>query len=478
MENIPHWLVKQAELSPHNLAVEIDTGESLSYLELHQKSESYARKLSHFNFKKNDRVALLSNNSLDMLAIIHALSYLEVIVVLLNTRLTVEEINFQLKDSQTALLITSDEFQSENYDVVNRRLISDIVMYKVDYSIVFKSQMNLNDPFTLMYTSGTTGVPKAVVHTYGNHWWSAIGSVLNLGLNDSDKWLSALPMFHVGGLSVFIKSAIYGMPVYLLKKYSKKSVYQAILNKDVTIVSFVTLMLADFLKELSGDSPAQLRAILLGGGSVPEVLLEKCVEKNVPLIQSYGMTETCSQIVTLSNADAVRKIGSAGKPLMPAELKIDANKNEIGEILVKGPMVIERYFNNSHATTKSFKDGWFKTGDLGYLDEDGFLYVVDRRSDLIISGGENIYPTEIENLLMSDRRIKEVAVVAKKDGRFGAVPVAYVVLKEELEEPVDLSSILKGKLAKFKQPVEYIIVDTLPRTASNKIMRHQLSEGK
>jgi len=235
-------------------------------------------------------------------------------------------------------------------------------------------------------------------------------------------------------------------------------------------------MLADYLDSLEGQtSPAKLRAILLGGGSVPETLLNKAKDKKIPLFQSYGMTETSSQIATLSPTDNIRKLGSAGKPLMPAEVKVNAKTNEIGEVLVKGPMVISNYFNNEEATAESFKEGWLKTGDLGYLDEENFLYIVDRRSDLIISGGENIYPTEIENTLLNHDNIKEVAVVKKTDDKFGYVPAAFIVLKNKNYKP-DFSSYLKDSLAKYKQPKEYIFIDELPRTASNKVKRFELEK--
>src|SRR5699024_5808479 len=168
---------------------------------------------------------------------------------------------------------------------------------------------------------------------------------------------------------------------------------------------------------------------LLGGGSVPETLLNKAKDKKIPLFQSYGMTETSSQIATLSPTDNIRKVGSAGKPLMPAEVKVNAKTNEIGEVLVKRTMVISNYFNNEEATAGLIKKWWLKTGDQGYLDEKKFLYNVDRRSELIISGGENIYPTEIENTLLNHDNKKEIAVVKKTDDKFGYVPAAFIVLK-------------------------------------------------
>src|SRR5690625_2434637 len=476
-ETIPHWLTKQADLAPNKLALEIDEEISLTFKELYNKSKQIAQKLNNLNINPKDRIAILSTNSLDMLMTIHALSYLDAIVVLLNTRLTSSELNYQIKNSEAKLIITNEELCQEKKLETNKvKTFTEIKELKQNVDKALNESVNLNEIWTIMYTSGTTGLPKAVGHTYGNHWWSAISSGLNLGIHADDKWLSPLPMYHVGGLSVFIKSIIYGMSVYLLPHYNKERLSNVLHEKEITIASLVTLMLADYLDSLEGQtSPAKLRAILLGGGSVPETLLNKAKDKKIPLFQSYGMTETSSQIATLSPTDNIRKLGSAGKPLMPAEVKVNAKTNEIGEVLVKGPMVISNYFNNEEATAESFKEGWLKTGDLGYLDEENFLYIVDRRSDLIISGGENIYPTEIENTLLNHDNIKEVAVVKKTDDKFGYVPAAFIVLKNKNYKP-DFSSYLKDSLAKYKQPKEYIFIDELPRTASNKVKRFELEK--
>src|SRR5690625_4636251 len=476
-ETIPHWLTKQADLAPNKLALEIDEEISLTFKELYNKSKQIAQKLNNLNINPKDRIAILSTNSLDMLMTIHALSYLDAIVVLLNTRLTSSELNYQIKNSEATLLITTEELCQEKKLETNKvKTFTEIKELKQNVDKPLNESVNLNDIWTIMYTSGTTGLPKAVGHTYGNHWWSAISSGLNLGIHADDNWLSPFPMYHVGGLSVFIKSIIYGMSVYLLPHYNKERLSNVLHEKEITIASLVTLMLADYLDSLEGQtSPAKLRAILLGGGSVPETLLNKAKDKKIPLFQSYGMTETSSQIATLSPTDNIRKLGSAGKPLMPAEVKVNAKTNEIGEVLVKGPMVISNYFNNEEATAESFKEGWLKTGDLGHLDEENFLYIVDRRSDLIISGGENIYPTEIQNTLLNHDNIKEVAVVKKTDDKFGYVPAAFIVLKNKNYKP-DFSSYLKDSLAKYKQPKEYIFIDELPRTASNKVKRFELEK--
>lgn len=476
-ETIPHWLTKQAALHPHKVALELTNGKSITFLQLKQKSKRFANQLAGLHIKEETRVAILSSNHLDMIIAIHALSYLEAVVVLLNTRLTKHELTDQLNRSGAQLLITTQSLQQEK-DLSFAKQFTFSEIHELEESEPrLATEINLNAPFTMMYTSGTTGAPKGVIHTYGNHWWSAIGSVLNLGLHDDDKWLLTLPLFHVGGLSILIRSVMYGMTVFFMEQYNVTTVKRALFDYRVTIASLVTLMLQQLIDEIGDDQlPDHVRCILLGGGSVPEPLL-KCVEaKNIPLFQSYGMTETSSQIVTLSERYAREKLGSAGKPLLPAQVTIhEPNAEGIGEIFVKGPMVFHGYDQLPEENERAFSNGWFNTGDLGYFDEAGFLYVVDRRTDLIISGGENIYPSEIEQIILDYPSITDVAVVGLAHDRWGEVPVAFIVAKEYVEE-TELITFIESRIASYKVPRKIIFTKELPRNASNKIMRHRLAE--
>ncbi|MGP4109224.1 o-succinylbenzoate--CoA ligase [Virgibacillus sp. L01] len=470
-ERIPHWLTKQATIAPDQTAIELEKGTNLTFLELKEKSQHFAQKLAQLDIKQESHIAILSNNNVDMVIAIHALSYLGAVAVMLNTRLTEEELAYQVSDAEVSHVLAQSHDTNFSVPVYT---FSEVKTLQ-EKTVALRTEINLDDRFTIIYTSGTTGFPKGVVHTYGNHWWSAIGSMLNLGLNNNDKWLNALPIFHVGGLSIFVKSVIYGMPVYLVEKYDKRSVHDAIKSKGVTIVSVVTLMLRELVEQL-GDNlfPDAFRCVLLGGGPAPKSLLEQAKLRNIPVFQSYGMTETSSQIVTLSPKDALNKIGSSGKPLFPAQLKIDAADKSIGEIHVKGPMVTNGYFRNEAATEKALTDGWLATGDLGYLDDDGFLYVVDRRKDLIISGGENIYPTEIESVLSEIDTVREAAVVGMSDDKWGQVPIAFVVSVDNSVSAEVILEYASQKLAKYKLPKEIHFIDQLPRNASNKIVKSKL----
>lgn len=476
-EVIPHWLTKQAFLSPDQPAIEQVDGTITTFLQLKEKSQDFARKLSTIGIREGEHIAILSNNSVQMIIAIHALSYVGAVAVLLNTRLTPDELNYQIKDANVKALIFHDQL-SELARKLQLKTVKSFSEVEAEPAkkVELVTELKLDDPFTIIYTSGTTGFPKGVIHTYGNHWWSAIGSALNLGLSDKDKWLAVLPYFHVGGLSIFIKSIIYGMPVYVVEKFNEQIVLDAIVNRGVTLASVVTIMLQRILDSLGENNiPEHFRCMLLGGGPAPVPLLEKANSRNVPVFQSFGMTETSSQIVTLSPRDALDKIGSAGKALFPAQVKIqDCEANEIGEIFVKGPMVTKGYYNNLEANEKSFQDGWLATGDLGYVDNDGFLYVVDRRKDLIISGGENIYPSEIESVLSSFDGVKEIGVTGRKDDNWGQIPIAFIVPQNGQVKKEEILAYAMRRLAKYKLPKEIYFVDSLPRNASNKLVRAKL----
>lgn len=475
-----HWLTKRAELSPNDDALEFIDGRKITFKQLQEKSEIVAKQLASIGVKEKSRVAILSANNLDMIVTIHALSYLGAVAVMLNTRLTNVELTYQLQASNTFLLLTTEDLRvKKELDFSNIMTFSELVKQPL-LEVELVEEIDLDDSFTMMFTSGTTGLPKAVLHTYGNHWWSATGSALNLGLHDNDKWLLPLPIFHIGGFSILQRSVIYGMTAFVMEKYDARQFYEAIRNHNITIVSLVTLMLRQLIASLGKDElPSHVRCLLLGGGAVPEDLLNVVEDKSLPLFQSYGMTETSSQIVTLSAQDALRKLGSSGKALFPAQVKIIAPQADgVGEILVKGPMLMHGYDNNPKANEDSFTEGWLKTGDLGYLDEEGFLYVVERRTDLIISGGENIYPTEIESKLLQIPGVSDAGVYGERDDYWGEVPVASIVRENDDVTEEVIKETLNSNLASYKIPKKYHFVDTLPRNASNKLMRHQLKNIK
>lgn len=498
---MPHWLGQRAALTPNRKAL-ITEREEWTFAELNNRALEIAYVLAEKGVKRGDHVALLLDNGLQTVAIYHALSYVGAVLVPLNIRLTAAELTWQIRDAKVRWLVF-DAAHSSRATVLAQEvpdvqaLLSDALAREEDWqgkgnrhllkgdrrlpADMIQAELDLNNIHAIIYTSGTTGRPKGVMLTYSNHWWSAVGSVLNLGLEEHDRWLACLPFFHVSGLSILMRSVIYGIPVVVQETFVPQAVNEAIAQQQVTIISVVSAMLSRMLAELKEASyPQTLRCVLLGGGPAPQPLLEECVRRRVPVFQTYGLTETASQIVTLAPEYMLDKLGSAGKPLFPARLKIEKDGHalqpgEVGEIVVSGPNVTQGYFNREEATRKSIKNGWLYTGDLGYVDEEGFLYVVDRRQDLIISGGENVYPAEVEAVLLAHPDIAEAGVTGVGDERWGQVPVAFVTLKSRREiDEKDIQHFCRQRLAKYKVPTKIFIVDHLPRNATNKLMRREL----
>lgn len=485
---MPHWLLKRASLTPDRLAL-VAKGEAWTFRELNERVQQTAKRFIQIGIQADDHVALLAHNGPHTVTIIHALHYVGAVLIPLNTRLTTDELTWQVEDAAASWLI-GDEANAENARSISKKrpgtqvvIWSDILSLQPDEArFALKSTISLTDRQAIMYTSGTTGKPKGVMLSYGNHWWSAVSSALNLGLHINDRWLISVPLFHMSGLSILMRSVIYGITAVIHETFDPEAANRAIMEDDVTIASVVSDMLRRMV-ECLGDAryPETFRCMLLGGGPVPMPLLEQCQQKGIPVFQTYGLTETASQIATLSPEYMLTKAGSAGKPLFPAELRIEAEDGTIrepekeGEIVVKGPSVTSGYWQREAATREAIRDGWLYTGDIGYVDADGFLYVLDRRSDLLISGGENVYPAEIESVLTSHPAVAEAGVTGIRDRRWGQVPVAFVVLhtgKDVTEQ--DLKTFCRKRLARYKVPVRVLFVDALPRNSANKLLRREL----
>jgi len=496
--SMPLWLEKRSLLTPQRIAVQMGD-QVLTFIELRKRARALALKLKALHIKKGDVVACVSSNDIAVVEIVHALHYVGAIFLPLNPRLSAYEQAFQLKDANVSLLIYAshlmDEQKHAQFTALQLKSIELQALMKLKQTQqqedMLESTVDLDAIQTIMYTSGTTGTPKGVLISANNHWTSAIGSALNLGLSEEDCWLLAAPMFHISGLSILMRSVIYGMRVVVLDKFDEKAANDAIMNQGITIMSVVSNMLARMLQQLGEKSyPNQFRCMLLGGGPAPKPLLEACVAKHIPVVQTYGMTETAAQIVTLPPAYMLSKLGSAGKPLFQADLKIMnddrvCEPNEAGDIYVHGAQVTKGYLNRPEANATSFVNGWLNTGDVGYLDEEGFLYVLDRRKDMFVSGGENVYPAEIEAALLAHEYVLDAGVTSVEDDIWGYVGAAYIVLTEaaladkskfgEATIKGKISESLQHRLAKYKWPKYLYFVDQLPRNASNKLLRRELA---
>ncbi|MGM9923112.1 MAG: o-succinylbenzoate--CoA ligase [Bacillus sp. (in: firmicutes)] len=481
---LPNWLQKRAELSPDRIAV-VYQNRQVTFRELYHCSIEYANALHSVGINNGDRIGLLLSNRYEMVVTLHALMHIGAEIVLHNTKLTSEELSWQFQDAQLKYVITEEQFveviEATHSHQASFIKVEDILRLPKRVECPVVSEFDLHKTATIMYTSGTTGHPKGVMQTYGNHWWSAVGSMLNLGLREEDKWLCVVPLFHISGLSILFRSVIYGITIVIHERFDEEAANQAIRDHKITIMSVVAAMLNRMLAKLENEVyPETFRCMLLGGGPAPLSLLESCKEKGIPVFQTYGMTETSSQIVTLSPEYSLEKLGSAGKALFPSQLEIHIENRKaaagvIGEIVVKGPNVTKGYANRPDATEAAFCDGWFKTGDIGYLDEDGFLFVIDRRSDLIISGGENVYPAEIEAVLVKHPAIFEAGVAGIEDERWGQVAAGFIVLDEKAQlSKEEILDHCRTYLAPYKVPKHLYLVNELPRNAANKLLRRNL----
>lgn len=319
---------------------------------------------------------------------------------------------------------------------------------------------DMDEIHSKILTSGSTGMPRTVSLTYGNHLFSAMGSAFNIGVEPTDRWLCALPMSHISGLSIAMRSVIYGTGMVLHDRFDPAAVARSLDEDGVTVVSLVATMLRRLLDE--GVDLSGTRAVLVGGGPVPPEVLEEALDTGAPVVQTYGMTETCSQVTTLTVEDARRKIGSAGRPLLTSHLRI-----EEGEIMVQGPTVSPEVLD---------RDGWFRTGDLGRIDDEGFLFVEGRVDAKIITGGENVSPEEVEAVLREHPAVEEAAVLGVPDPEWQESVLALIVAAGS--SPLDTDSILdhcSTRLAPYKVPKQLRVVPDLPKTNSGKLRRAGLA---
>ncbi len=486
MTETPDWLAHRAASTPRRWALR-DGERRWTFAELDARASALAVWLRDRGVVPGDTVAILGANSLVYAVAVHAVARLEATLVPLNARLTGDELAWLLSDAAARLLLHDEAFEPLARAAASAAGAVAIPLPDPDSlpsGEPVRGRFRLEAPHTIVYTSGTTGRPKGAVLTFGNHLWSAMGSALNLGLRSDDVWLACLPFFHVGGLSILLRGVLYGIEVSVHRGFDAAAVNEDIDRRGVTIVSVVATMLRRMLDDRRDTPfPASLRCLLTGGGPVPRALLERCARIGAPVVQTYGLTEAASQVCTLAPDDALRKLGSAGKPIFPTEVRVvdetgsPVEPEKEGEILVRGPTVMARYHRRPEETARTLRDGWLHTGDFGYLDGEGYLYVVDRRSDLIVTGGENVAPTEVEEVLRAHPAVADAAVVGISDPEWGQRVVAAVELRPgSAVSEAELRGWCRERLAGFKVPREVRFVGELPKTASGKVLRRLVRE--
>ena len=435
------WLAQRSQSCPDRTALVAD-GSEVTYAELEAEATWVARRLAAHGVRRGSTAAMTMHPRREQVVLVHALMKTGAVLLPLSPRLSAEE---------RAEVIAAEEPAVDLDDA------GELTQTEADLPLL--GEHDMDDLACKVMTSGSTGTPDRVGLTYGNFLWSGVASAFNIGVDPEDRWLCCLPLSHISGLGIVMRSVVYGTAAVIHDGFDVDRVAAALERDRITVVSLVATMLSRLLDagaDLSGP-----RAILIGGGPVPEAALEEAIGRGATVVQTYGLTEACSQVTTLAPAEAKRKLGSAGRPLLTTHLRIHD-----GEILVQGPTV---------APGRADADGWLHTGDLGRIDEEGFLYVEDRLDDLIVSGGENVVPAEVENVLLRHPQVADAAVVGREDPEWQQAVTAIVVLTDGAETtPDELRRHCAESLAGFKVPKRIELAAALPRTPSGKLMRRAL----
>jgi O-succinylbenzoic acid--CoA ligase len=469
------WLTSQAAARPAAIAL-IAGNRQWTYAELDTEVDVFATNLAARGISLGDKVGALLPNCADYVFLIHALARLGVVLVPLNTRLTASELKWQITHTGCRWLVCSAETEVQISDLgFHIVLVTDL---RRAVNVLFeKALFDLNALQAIVFTSGTTGQPKGAMLSYNNHFWSAMASAYRIGTLPDDRWLCCLPLYHVGGLSIVLRCCLYGTTVILQDGFNLEAISQSLLSHEATLISLVPTMLYRML-DVGIGFPPSLRLVLLGGAASSPDLIEQCVRVNLPVALTYGLSEACSQVATTPPKEAYRKPGCVGKPLLFTSIRIvDENgfqqpPGEYGEVVVSGPTVMSGYYGNPEATARTLRDGELYTGDMGYLDQDGDLWLVQRRSDMIVTGGENVYPAEVEQVLQQHSAVAAACVVGVEHPEWGQQVAAAVVLRDNTHlSESELVSFGRQHLAGYKLPRLIRFVSALPQTPSGKIQR-------
>lgn len=492
------WFAKWALYSPEKVAVkEFETQRTLTFGALNAFANRLARHLAEdHKLEKGDRIAVIAENCIEYIILFAAAQKGGFILVPLNYRLTSSEIDYLLKNATPKLILWEEKFADHikaapAFENIPFRFKIDVIAglcaKPPRASDVFETvKCDEDDPVFILYTSGTTGFPKGAIYSHKMLFWNSINTAMSLIVNQESRSVNCMPPFHTGGWNVLVTPFLHhGAYTCMVKKFDPETVLQLIEKEGCTIFMGVPTMLkmmAD-LPDFEQADFSKLLYIIVGGEPLPIPLIEKWHAKGVPVRQGYGMTEVGPNLTSLHQSDAVRKKGSIGRPNFYVQIKITDEKgqpcapNQPGELLLRGPMVTPGYWENKEATEKNLTGDWFHTGDMVREDEEGYLYVVDRIKNMYISGGENVYPAEIERIISSHPDVSEVAVVGIPDEKWGESGRAFVVKKSQtgLSESA-LIEFCKQHLAKFKVPKSVVFLEALPKNDTGKINKMQLKK--
>ena len=474
------WLAERGRYQPDAPAI-FWQGDTYTYGQLAERVARRAAILADRGVDAGSRVALLGGNSLEYVCAVHATFWLGGTLVPLNAGLAGAELEAQYDEMAPDLLLV-DERVGWGLGRPGAMALEELAE-RADRRDegVRAAEVDPETPATIFYTSGTTGRPKPVPLTWANHLASASASAFNLGIAPEERWLASLPLYHVGGLAVVVRSAIYGTAVDLMADFEAERVAAYLADRPVTLASFVPTMVRR-LFEVAARPGDGLRAGLVGGGPADADLLEVCRERGFPARPTWGMTETASQFATLPEGRRLGEPGNVGPPLFGGEVRIvDGEGRRVptgvaGQIQVRGPMVFDGYVDRPARNDQAFVDGWFDTGDVGGRNDRGDLIVEARRSERIVTGGENVDPREVEAALREHPSVDEACVVGLPDPEWGEIVAAAVESTGAGATVEALRTHCRRSLARFKSPKRWNIVSQLPRTGSHKIDRRRVRQ--
>jgi fatty-acyl-CoA synthase len=464
---IGRWIRDRARTTPARTAID-HLGRELTYAELDAASERLAASFLARGLARGDRVATLTGNSPEHVAVFFACAKAGLILAPLSWRLAAPELAYQLEDCEPAVFLVEEE-HSELADATGHSFERLGVEGVGDVS---NAGVGDDDPLLLVYTSGTTGRPKGALLTHANCFWTNLSFDLATGVSGDDVVLQVLPQFHCGGWNVQALLGWWkGARIVLERVFDPARCLALIEQKRVTTMMGVPANYL-FLSQEPAFATADLsslRRAVVGGAPMPEALLDVWHARGIDVVQGYGLTEAAPNVLCLPPEDAVRKVGSAGKPYP----HVDVRLSEEEELQVRGPNVFAGYWRNPEATEEVLVDGWLRTGDVAERDDEGFYRIKGRLKDMYISGGENVYPAEVESVLHEHAAVTDAAVVAVPDDRWGEVGIAFVVVSGETSED-ELVEFVRGRLARFKAPKAVRFVDVLPRSGMGKVQKDEL----
>ncbi|MCB0377450.1 MAG: o-succinylbenzoate--CoA ligase [Bdellovibrionales bacterium] len=490
------WLKRWSLYSPNAVALQdLDSPRQFTYAQSYQ----WANQLAYFfqqeyDIQAGDRVAFFSTNEIEMVLSFFALQRLGAIMVPINFRLMAPEVDYIVGDCQPKLLIYQEQFAGVVNQLSNLKTESlsfdgesglKTIFSQEDFSgVTIDMRAQWEGPCLILYTSGTTGFPKGVMITPKMLFWNSVNTSLRLNISQSDVVINFLPLFHTGGWNVLTTPVLHrGGKVLFLKKFEPEKILEVCEKERLTILFGVptTMDMMVRTEAFSHVDLSSVRYAIVGGEPMPEPLIQTWAEKGIPVRQGYGLTEFGPNVFSLNEEQALTKKGSIGFPNFYIDVKVVNNEglevgpDQVGELLLKGPMAMKGYWHKPEETAKTLKNGWLHTGDLVRKDKEGYFYVVGRKKDMFISGGENVYPAEVERLLHSHQSVQEVAVIGVPDDKWGEVGKAFVVAKKGFDvKPQELQSFCQGKIAKFKIPQHFQLIEELPKGDSGKILKRAL----